>query len=251
VSAPLAGRRALVTGGGRGIGLAIARSLAADGATLVLTGRNAERLDAAAEELGATAQVLDMEDRGAIANGVAALGDIDILVNNAGVAVGAPLHRTDDATWDRVQQINVHGPYALMRALVPGMAKRGWGRVVNISSLAGLTGQAYTSAYCASKHALIGLTRALAVEYARAGVTVNAICPGWVETDMARDAIDRIARSTGRDEEAARDTLAGASPQGRLVTAEEVAALTSMLCSEGARGIHGQAIPVDGGTVMK
>jgi 3-hydroxybutyrate dehydrogenase len=247
----LEGRRAVVTGGGRGIGLAIARELAAQGASLVITGRNEERLAAAAEELGATAVVMDLVSRAAIEQRLPDLGQADILVNNAGVAIGAPLGRTDDETWDRIQQINVHGPFALMRALVPGMAARGWGRVINISSLAGLTGQAYTSAYCASKHALIGLTRALAVEYARKGVTINAICPGWVETDMAREAIDRIVQSTGRDESVARGTLANASPQGRLVTAEEVAALTAMLCGESARGIHGQAIPVDGGTVMR
>ena len=243
-------RNALITGGSRGIGAAIARHLAAD-FDLILTGRHADTLQAVAGPLGARVVVMDMADRASIAAGIEAIGPVDVLINNAGIAIGAPIHRTDDATWDRLMQINVHGPYALCRAFLPTMAKRGWGRVVNIASLAGLTGQAYTSAYCASKHALVGMTRALALEVATRGVTVNAVCPGWVETDMSLEAVQRIAASTKHSEEDARRQLEKASPQGRMVTADEVAALVAMLCSEGAGAIHGQAIPVDGGTVMK
>ncbi len=248
-------RTALVTGASRGIGEAIVRRLAAAGCRVVLLARSEAAILALAEEVGGLAVAADLSDRASIAEAIAriegAVAGIDILVNNAGIAIGAPIGRTDDATFDRVMQINVSAPYALSRAFLPGMAERGWGRVVNIASLAGLTGQAYTSAYCTSKHALVGMTRALALEVARAGVTVNAVCPGWVETDMAAEAVARIARSTGRSLEAAKGSLEGMSPQGRLVTADEVAALVAMLCSEEAAAIHGQAIPVDGGTVMK
>ncbi len=243
-------RTALVTGGSRGIGAAIARRLAPT-FDVVITGRHADTLAAVGDPLGARCVVMDAADRASIAAAIERIGPVDVLVNNAGVAIGAPIHRTDDATYDRLMQINVHTPYALCRALLPGMAARRWGRVVNIASLAGLTGQAYTSAYCTSKHALVGMTRALALEVATKGVTVNAVCPGWVETDMAREAVDRIAATTKLSPDQARAQLEGASPQGRMVTADEVAALVAMLCSDDAAAIHGQAIPVDGGTVMK
>jgi len=251
----LSGRTVLITGGSRGIGRATALHLASLGARVVVTGRTVEALEAGAAQTEGLAVRMDLADRAQTASAIAEVqeraGHIDCLINNAGIAVGAPLHRTTDEVWDRIQQINVHGTMAMCRAFVPAMAKAGWGRVVNVSSLAGLTGQAYTSAYCASKHAVIGLVRALAMEYARTGVTINAVCPGWVETDMAREAIDRIAQSTGRSADHARATLEGASPQGRMVEAEEVAALIGTLCGEASRGIHGQAIPVDGGTVMR
>jgi 3-hydroxybutyrate dehydrogenase len=243
-------RTALVTGGSRGIGAAIARRLATSH-DIIITGRNADTLAAVGDPIGARSLVMDMSDRASIAAGIAAIGEVDVLINNAGIAIGAPIHRTDDATYDRLMQINVHGPYALCRAFLPGMAKRRWGRVVNIASLAGLTGQAYTSAYCASKHALVGITRALALEVATRGVTVNAVCPGWVETAMAAEAVERIASTTKRSLQDAKAQLEGASPQGRLVTADEVASLVAMLVSDEAGAIHGQAIPVDGGTVMK
>ncbi len=251
----LAEKTALVTGGGRGIGRAIAERLHADGARVVVTGRNRERLDEVAAAVGGEAVPMDMADRASIAAGLEAIaervGRVDILVNNAGIAPGAPLHRVTDEIWDQVMAINATGPFLLCRALIPAMAKAGWGRVVNVASIAGLTGQAYTLPYCASKHAVIGMTRALAAELGPTGVTINAVCPGWVATDMATDAIDRIAATTKRSADEARATLESVSPQRRLVEASEVAHLVASLCAEEARGVHGQAIPIDGGTVLK
>ncbi len=253
---PLYGRTALVTGGSRGIGRVTALHLASLGAHVVVTGRSADALADVAEQTDGLAVIADLGERSGVESCIAEVdrlvdGEVDVLINNAGIATGAPLQRTTDAIWDRIQQINVHAPMALCRAFLPGMAERGWGRVVNVSSLAGLTGQAYTSAYCASKHALVGLTRALAMEFATSGVTVNAVCPGWVETAMAQGAIDRIVQSTGRSADKARAALERMSPQGRMVQPGEVASLIGVLCAPSSGGIHGQAIPIDGGTVMR
>ncbi len=251
----LAGRVALVTGGSRGIGRATAELLASRGAKVVVSGRSGDALAEVAAATGGIAVRMDLTDRPQTAAAIDEIreraGHVDVLVSNAGIAEGAPLHRTTDALWDRIQEVNTWGPLAMCRAFVPAMAERGWGRVVNVASLAGLTGQAYTSAYCASKHALVGLTRALALEFAKSGVTINAVCPGWVETDMARQAIDRIVQTTGRSADVARGALEGASPQGRMVQPGEVAWLVAQLCDDAAGGIHGQAIPIDGGTVLK
>jgi NAD(P)-dependent dehydrogenase (short-subunit alcohol dehydrogenase family) len=179
------------------------------------------------------------------------VGRVDILVNNAGIAESAPIAKTDDATWDRIMEINATAPYRLIRALVPAMVAAGEGRIVNLASNAGVSGYGYTSAYCASKHAVVGFTRGLAVDLARTGVTINAVCPGWVETDMARAAVARIVAKTGRSEAEARGTLEAMSPQRRMIQPEEVAHVVAMLCAPEARGIHGQAIVVDGGQVLK
>jgi 3-hydroxybutyrate dehydrogenase len=178
------------------------------------------------------------------------VGHVDVLVNNAGVSGSAPYDRTDDASWDRMMEINVHAPFALCRSLIPPMVKAGWGRVINVASNAGRSGYAYTSAYCASKHALVGLTRALAAELARTPVTVNAVCPGWVRTDMSADAVRRIADKTKRSESEAEAELAKMSPQRRLLEAAEVAHVCAMLCADDARGLHGQSIVLDGGQLM-
>jgi 3-hydroxybutyrate dehydrogenase len=248
----LAGKRALVTGGGRGIGAACARALATAGAHVIVCGRTQADLDAVASELGGTAIVCDIGDRAATDRLVAALpGPIDILVNNAGVAESASLERTTDELWDRILEIDATAPFRLVRALVPPMVKAGWGRVVNIASNAGVSGYGYTAAYCAAKHAMVGFTRALAIDLARTGVTINALCPGWVHTRLADEAVARIAAKTGRSVDEARGTLEAMSPQKRMIQPEEVAHAALMLCAEAARGIHGQTIVIDGGAILK
>jgi NAD(P)-dependent dehydrogenase (short-subunit alcohol dehydrogenase family) len=250
----LAGKTALVTGGGRGIGRAIAERLSSEGARVVVTGRTLSEIENTARELGGRALQVDLADRASLVQAIDRLrtevGVVDVLVNNAGIAESAPFDRTSDSAWDRTMEVNVRAPFVLCKALVPAMIKAGFGRVVNVASNAGRMGYAYTSAYCASKHALVGLTRALAAEIPRSGVTVNAVCPGWVATKMVDEAVSRIAAKTSRSEEDARGTLAAMSPQNRLLEASEVAHLVVSLCAPEARGIHGQAIPIDGGQVM-
>ncbi|MFO0658576.1 MAG: SDR family oxidoreductase [Polyangiaceae bacterium] len=250
----LSSRTALVTGGGRGIGREIALRLAKQGAKVAVTGRTRSEIDAVAQEIGGVAIEVDLTSRASIQSLIAEveskLGKVDVLVNNAGIAESAPLVKTSDDLFDRTMAVNTTAPFLLMRALLPAMLAQKWGRVVNIASIAALAGQAYTSAYCASKHALLGITRAAALEVATQGVTINAICPGWVETKMVSEAISRITSKTGRSADDARDTLAAMSPQKRLVTPEEVAYVVMTLMPDEARGIHGQAIILDGGGVM-
>lgn len=251
----LEGKLALITGGGRGIGKAIAERLAQDGARVVVTGRTQAEIDEVASTTGGIALRMDVADRAAIA---AALDEIikerglhvDILVNNAGASESAPFDKTSDELWDRMLAVNVTSAFTLCRTLIPPMIARGFGRVINIASNAGLTGYAYTTAYCAAKHAMVGMTRAIAIEIARHPVTINCVCPGWVRTRMAEEAASRIAKKTGRDAAEATRALEAMSPQRRMVEPSEVAHVTAMLCSPEARGIHGQAIPVDGGQVM-
>ena len=247
----LAGKRAMVTGGGRGIGAAIARALAAAGARVVVCGRTTADLDAVAREIGGVAHRLDLADRTATDEVIASVGHDDVLVNNAGMAESAALDRTTDAMWDRILELDVTAPFRVTRAIVPSMIAAKWGRVINIASNAGVSGYGYSTAYCAAKHAMVGMTRALAIDLARTGVTINALCPGWVDTRMADEAATRIAAVTGRSEDEARTTLAAMSPQRRMITPDEVAHAALMLCAEGARGIHGQTIVIDGGAVLK
>ena len=250
----LRGRLALVTGGGRGIGAAIAHTLAARGAKVVVTGRSAAELAEVAAAIDGVAVVADLADRAGTDQMIATvrgLGRVDVLVNNAGIAESAPLADTDDAMWDRIMELNATAPFRLTRAFVPAMVAAGWGRVVTIASNAGLTGYGYTAAYCAAKHAAVGLTRALAIDLGRTGVTVNAVCPGWVATRMAEEAISRIAAKTGRDTAAATAALTSMSPLRRLIEPAEVAHAVAMLCAHDARGIHGQTIVLDGGQVLK
>lgn len=247
----LAGKLALVTGGGRGIGAAIARALAASGARVIVCGRKKADLEAIAKEIDGSAVECDLTDRASTDRMLASLGDVAILVNNAGIAESAPLEKSTDELWDRILEVDVTAPFRITRALAPRMIKAGWGRIINVASNAGLTGYGYSTAYCAAKHALVGMTRALAIDLARTGVTINALCPGWVETDMAAEAVSRIATKTGRSVDEARTSLASMSPQRRLITADEVAHAALGLCAHEARGIHGQTIVIDGGAVLK
>ena len=247
----LTGKRALVTGGGRGIGAACARELAAAGAKVVVCGRSAADLEAVAESIKGEAMVVDLLDRADTDRFTAAVGHIDVLVNNAGAAESAALEKTTDAMWDRIMELDATSPFRVTRALVPAMVKGGWGRVINIASNAGVSGYGYTAAYCAAKHAMVGFTRALAIDLARTNVTINAICPGWVETALADEAVARIAEKTGRSLEEAKKTLEVMSPQRRMIKPDEVAYTVAMLCADGARGIHGQTLVIDGGAILK
>ncbi|AKT39358.1 SDR family NAD(P)-dependent oxidoreductase [Chondromyces crocatus] len=248
------GKTALVTGGGRGIGRAVAEWLAREGARVAVAGRTVSELAEVSEAVKGIPVQLDVGDRAAIRAAVPRvleqLGHVDILVNNAGIAESAPFQETPDEAWDRMFAVNVTGAFALCQALIPPMIARGWGRVVNVVSNAGLTGYAYSSGYCASKHAIIGMSKAIALEIARTPVTINCLCPGWVETRMSDEAVTRIEQKTGRSREEARKALTSMSPQRRMVQPDEVAAMVAMLCSHEARSIHGQAIPIDGGQVM-
>ena len=248
---------ALITGGGRGIGRAIALSFAKEGATVVVSARTEEQVNAVADEIGgnALAVVCDVADPASVnalfAKTQAALGrGPDILVNNAGIAESATLVNTDDELWHRHLNINLSGTFYCTRAAVPSMLQRGWGRIINIASIAGKTGAPYISAYSASKHGVLGLTRSVAHEVANSGITANAICPGYVDTDMVSRGIEKITSRTGRSAEQALETLKSMSPQHRLVTVEEVAAVALLLASDDGRGITGQAINVDGGSLM-
>jgi NAD(P)-dependent dehydrogenase (short-subunit alcohol dehydrogenase family) len=255
----LTGRIALVTGGGRGIGRAVALSLASEGADVAISGRNADVLGetvGAIRAIGrrAAAVVCDVSERSQVDAMVAQvkkdLGVPLILVNNAGIAGSAKLSETTDDMWEAMLRVNATGAFYCMRAVVPMMVEAKWGRVVNIASVAARAGAAYIAAYAASKHALLGLTRAVAAEVAARGVTVNAVCPGYVDTEMTDRSAAFISVRTGRDETDARKILEGLSPQKRLMTVEEVASLATYLCSEAARGINGQGIVIDGGAVQ-
>ncbi len=247
----LEGKLALVTGGGRGIGAAIAKALAGAGARVIVCGRNKTDLDAVAKEVGGVAMQVDLLDRKATDAAMSSAGHVDVLVNNAGIAESASLERTTDEMWDRIMELDATSPFRVTRVFVPGMIKAGWGRIVNVASNAGVSGYGYTAAYCAAKHAMVGMTRALAIDLARTGVTINALCPGWVETQMADEAVTRIAQKTGRSLDEARTSLAAMSPQRRMIQPEEVAHAALMLCSHDARGIHGQTLVIDGGAIMK
>ncbi|HWP17671.1 MAG TPA: SDR family NAD(P)-dependent oxidoreductase [Burkholderiaceae bacterium] len=253
----LHGLHAVVTGASRGIGAAIAQSLAGEGARLTLMGRSRQALETLAGKLpgeGHGVAVCDVAQADSVSRAFdearGARGPVTILVNNAGQADSAPLGRMSLELWHRMLAVNLTGTFLCTQAAVPDMLSAGWGRIVNIASTAGLKGYPYVSAYVAAKHGVVGLTRSLALELAKKGITVNAVCPGYTETDIVRESIDRIVAKTARTPEAARAELEAGNPQGRLVQPQEVADAVRWLCQPASASLTGQAIAVCGGEVM-
>ena len=253
----LASKHALVTGGARGIGAAVTRVLLAHGARVTTLSRSCvNNTDDAApgntRETGhVVADVSDFEDvRRALEEARSRYGPIDILINNAGQAGSAPFVKMERSLWRTMMAVNLDGTFYCTQAALPGMLAIGWGRIVNIASTAGLVGYGYVSAYCAAKHGVVGLTRALALEVATKGITVNAVCPGYTETDMLRESVKKIVAKTGRTQEQALVELVSQNPQKRLIQPEEVANAVAWLCLPGSEAVTGQAIAISGGEVM-
>ena len=249
----LTGHHAVVTGAGSGIGRATAERLAEAGCQVTLIGRHVARLNETADRIGdiAFAAPADVTDPDMLAAAIEAgrdrFGPVDILINNAGAAGSAPFLKTDADAFRAMLALNLEAPAEAARLVLPGMLTRRRGRIVNVASTAGLKGYPYVSAYVAAKHGLVGLTRALALEVASKGVTVNAVCPGFTDTDLVARSIEAITGKTGRSEDEARAALSASNPQGRLITPDEVATTIVWLCSDGASGVNGAAVPVAGG----
>jgi NAD(P)-dependent dehydrogenase (short-subunit alcohol dehydrogenase family) len=246
-------QHAVITGGASGIGEAIAERLAETGMKITLMGRNQQRLIATAGRLKAASEQVDITDPDSVRQGFAAAvqanGPVSILINNAGSAESSPFTKMDDSLWDRMLAVNLSGTYLCTRAVAGEMSKAGFGRIINIASTAAQKGYAYVSAYCAAKHGVLGLTRALALEMAHKGVTVNAVCPGFTDTDLVARSLDTIVESTGMSHEQALAGLVKNNPQGRLIKPQEVAETVRWLCDENSGSITGQAISVSGGEV--
>lgn len=253
----LSDRHALVTGASRGIGAAIAAALAADGARVSLLGRDTARLEQVSHAAGgpgrASPIAVDVADPASVRQAFAAarreFGPVHVLVNNAGQAAAAKFTDTDEALWNRMLAVNLTGTYLCAREAVSDMLAAGFGRIVNIASTAGLRGAPYISAYAASKHAVVGLTRALALEFATRNITVNAVCPGYTDTDIVKQAIDTIKAKTGRNEQQALDSILATNPQHRLIGPGEVANAVLWLCRAGTESVTGQSIVIAGGEI--
>jgi NAD(P)-dependent dehydrogenase (short-subunit alcohol dehydrogenase family) len=248
----LSGRHALVTGGGTGIGAAIATTLAQAGAAVTICGRRLEPLQAiAASASNIRAVAADVTDEASLVKIHERAQDagkpFDIVVANAGMAESAPAHKASLELWNRTLDVNLTGAFLTVKPALAAMRERGWGRIIFIASTAGLKGYAYVAPYVAAKHGVVGLARALALETATMGITVNAICPGFTETAMLSDSIDHIAETTKRSEAEVRATLAAGNPQGRFIQPQEVADAVAWLCSTASAAITGQAISVSGG----
>jgi 3-hydroxybutyrate dehydrogenase len=244
----MASRLAVVTGGGRGIGRSIAGALTVAGHRVVVIGRNEALLKEAVEKGAAVEhRKVDVTDADALRAALLSIGAVEILVNNAGAADSGPFLKSNDREFHELMAVNFFSVVAATRAVLPAMLERRFGRIIAVASMASLKGFAYASAYAASKHAVVGLTRSVAMEVARRGITVNAICPAYVDTDMTTESVDRIVRFTGRSRAEALDVLTRPNPQGRLIAPGEVADVAVWLSSDGASGVNGQAIMVSGG----